>query len=137
MFGQLADQVEESQIVRVESLIRSMTPDERRQPELIDKSRARRIARGSGRRSSDVRDLVSRFEQMRDMMSGLGAPGGVLSKIPGMGRLAGAGGIDPGALLGGGAAAAGENRRSLAKRRSQQRDKRKQARKARKKNRRR
>jgi signal recognition particle subunit SRP54 len=136
MMGSLADQVEESQIVRVESLIRSMTPDERQRPELIDKSRARRIARGSGRRSSDVRELVSRFEQMREMMSGLGAPGGILSRIPGMGRLAGAGGVDPGALLGG-AGGAGEGRRALAKRQSKQRDKRKQARKARKKNRRR
>jgi signal recognition particle subunit SRP54 len=136
MFGQLADQVEDAQLVRVESLISSMTPEERKRPELIDKSRARRIARGSGRRSNDVRELVSRFEQMRDMMSGLGAPGGLLSKIPGMGRLAGAGGIDPSALIGGGAVG-GDNRRSLAKRRSQQRDKRKQARKSRKKNRRR
>jgi len=135
MMGGLADQVEESQIVRVESLIRSMTPDERKRPELIDKSRARRIARGSGRRSSDVRELVSRFEQMREMMSGLGAPGGILSRIPGMGRLAGAGagGVDPGALLGG----VGDNRKLVAKRQSKQRDKRKQARKARKKNRRR
>jgi len=136
MFGQFADQVEESQLVRVESLIGSMTPDERKRPELIDKSRARRIARGSGRRSTDVRELVSRFEQMRDMMAGLGAPGGLLSKIPGMGRLAGAGGLDPSALLGAGASA-GDSRRSLAKRRSQQRDKRKQARKSRKRNRRR
>jgi signal recognition particle subunit SRP54 len=135
MMGALADQVEDSQIVQVESLIRSMTPDERRRPELIDKSRARRIARGSGRRSSDVRELVSRFEQMREMMSGLGAPGGMLSRIPGMGRLAGAGGVDPGAMLGGGGA--GEGRRALVKRQSKQRDKRKQARKARKKNRRR
>ncbi len=137
MFGQFADQVEESQMVRVESLISSMTPDERKRPELIDKSRARRIARGSGRRSSDVRELVERFGQMRDMMAGLGAPGGLLSKIPGMGRLAGAGGMDPSALLGGGAAGVGESRRSVEKRRSQQRGKRKQARKARKKNRRR
>ena len=136
MFGQFADQVEESQLVRVESLISSMTPDERKRPELIDKSRARRIARGSGRRSTDVRELVARFEQMRDLMAGLGAPGGLLSKIPGMGRLAGAGGVDPSALLGG-SASAGDSRRSLAKRRSQQRDKRKQARKSRKKNRRR
>jgi len=136
MFGQIADQVEESQLVRVESLIGSMTPDERKQPDRINKSRARRIARGSGRRSSDVRELVSRFEQMREMMSALGSGGGLLSKIPGMGRLAGAGGVDPGALFGGGAGA-GPSRHSLDKRRSQQRGKRKQARKARKKNRRR
>jgi hypothetical protein len=80
---------------------------------------------------------VSRFEQMREMMSGLGAPGGLLSRIPGMGRLAGAGGVDPDALLGGGGGGVVDTRRALAKRQSKQRDKRKQARKARKKNRRR
>jgi signal recognition particle subunit SRP54 len=133
MFGQLAGQVEESQLTQVEALIRSMTPDERRQPELIDKSRARRIARGSGRRSSDVRELVGRFGQMREMMSALGS-GGLLSKLPGMGQLAGAGGLDASALLGGGG---GPGRRVLEKRRSQQRSKRKQARKSRRKNRRR
>jgi signal recognition particle subunit SRP54 len=135
MFGQLADQMEESQLVRVESLIRSMTPSERKQPELIDRSRARRIARGSGRRSSEVRELVKRFEQMRGMMSALGSGGGgLLSRIPGMGQLAGAGGLSPATLLEGGG---GPGRRALEKRRSQQRDKRKQARKSRKKNRRR
>jgi len=135
MFGQLADQVEESELTRVEALIRSMTPDERRRPEIIDKSRARRIARGSGRRSRDVRDLCGRFEQMRGMMAQLGSGGGLLSKLPGMGQLAGAGGGDPSALLGGGAG--GPSRREAAKRRSQQRGKRKQARKARRKNRKR
>ncbi len=135
MFGAIAEQVEDDQLVRVESLIRSMTPAERKSPELIDKSRARRIARGSGRRSADVRELVSRFDQMRELMASLGSGGGLLSKVPGLGRLAGAGGVDPSMLLGGGAP--GPGRRALAKRRSQQRGKRKQARKSRKKNRRR
>jgi signal recognition particle subunit SRP54 len=136
MFGQLADQVEESQLKQVESLIGSMTLRERKQPELIDKSRARRIARGSGRRSSDVRELVTRFEQMRGMMASLGSGGGLMSKIPGLGQLSGAGGMDPSMLLGGGGGA-GPSRQAMAKRRSQQRGKRKQARKSRKKNRRR
>jgi signal recognition particle subunit SRP54 len=136
MFGQVADQLEESQLVRVESLIRSMTPAERKQPELIDRSRARRIARGSGHRSSEVRELVKRFDQMREMMSMLGSGGGgLLSRIPGLGQLAGAGGASPAALLGG--AGSGPGRRTLEKHRSQQRGKRKQARKSRKKNRRR
>ncbi len=140
MFGSLADQVEESELVRVESLIRSMTPDERSRPEIIDKSRASRIARGSGRRSQDVRDLIQRFGQMRDMMSALGSGGGgLLSRIPGMGKLAGVPeGLDPTALLGGGpVAGAGLSRREDARRRARQKGKRKQARKARKKNRRR
>merc|ERR1711969_522777 len=101
MFGQLAEQVEEGQLRKVESLIHSMTPAERAQPDLIDKGRAKRIARGSGRRSSDVNELVERFGQMRGMMSALGS-GGKLSKIPGLGRLSGAGpsaGMDPMAML--------------------------------------
>jgi len=136
--GGLADQVDERELGRVEALIGSMTPTERARPEIIDKSRASRIARGSGRRSRDVRELVERFGQMRGMMAALGSSGGLLSRIPGLGRLAPGGGIDPAALLagaGGGAPAAGP--RESARQRSRQKEKRKQARRARKRNRRR
>jgi signal recognition particle subunit SRP54 len=136
MFGSIAEQVDEREMLKVEALIASMTPAERSQPEIIDKSRASRIARGSGRRSRDVRDLVSRFDQMREMMASLGS-GGMLSKVPGLGRLAGAGsGFDPGLLAGGGGSP-GPGRRATEQRRSRQKGKRKQARKARRKNRRR
>ena len=140
MMGGLAEQVDDGELVKVESLIRSMTPDERKRPDIIDKSRAARIARGSGRRSKDVRELVTRFEQMREMMATLGSKGGLLSRMSGLGDLAGAGGVNP-ALLGGGGMGAGLgaslSRRDLARQRSGKRDKRKQARKARKKNRKR
>jgi signal recognition particle subunit SRP54 len=146
MMGGLAEQVEDSELVRTEAMIRSMTPEERRRPEIIDKSRATRIAKGSGRRSKDVRELITRFEQMREMMSMLGAKGGLLSRLGGFGRLAGAGagpgglgglgGLDPSALLGGGGGAVAV-RRDSAKQKSRKADKRKQARKARKKNRKR
>jgi len=135
MFGQMAEQVEEGELKKVESLIRSMTPAERNRPEIIDKSRASRIARGSGRRSRDVRDLIGRFGQMRDMMASLGEQGGPLSRIPGMGDLAGAGGVDPSMLFGGRGGGGGQ--REATRRRSRQKGKRKQARKARRKNRRR
>jgi signal recognition particle subunit SRP54 len=135
MFGQMADQVEEGELKKVEALIGSMTPAERSRPEIIDKSRASRIARGSGRRSREVRDLIGRFGQMREMMSGLGEPGGLMSRIPGMSDLAGAGGIDPSMLLGGRGGAGGQ--REATRHRSRQKGKRKQARKARRKNRRR
>jgi len=143
MLGGLAEQVDDRELLRTEALIRSMTPDERRRPEIIDKSRAARIARGSGRRSRDVRDLITRFEQMREMMAALGSRGGLLSRMTGLGNLAGAGGVNPGLLTGGpGALAAlgggtAISRRDLARQRSGKRDKRKQARKARKKNRKR
>ncbi len=136
MFGSLAEQVDERELNRVEALIQSMTPDERARPEIIGKSRMSRIARGSGRRSKDVRELLSRFEQMRGMMSQLGS-GGMLGKIPGFGKLAAAGGIDPTALLAGPPGKSGKARRAAAGSRGRQKGKRKQARKARRKNRRR
>jgi signal recognition particle subunit SRP54 len=136
MLGGLADQVEEGQLVKVESLIRSMTPAERGQPELIDRSRASRIARGSGRKQSEVHELVERFHQMREMMGALGS-GGLLGRVPGLGRLAGAGGMDPSALFGGAGSGAPPGGRAGARSRSRQKSKRKQARKARRKNRRR
>jgi signal recognition particle subunit SRP54 len=134
MFGSMAEQVDEGELKKVEALIHSMTPEERNRPETIDKSRASRIARGSGRRSREVRDLVGRFDQMRTMMANLGS-GGMLSRIPGMGQLAGAGGIDPSMLDPGGGGGLG--RRASSRQRARQKGKRKQARKARKKNRRR
>jgi signal recognition particle subunit SRP54 len=138
MFGSLADQVDERELNRVEALIHSMTPSERAQPGLIDKSRMSRIARGSGRRSKDVRELLGRFGQMREMMSQLGGGGGMLNKIPGFGRLAGAGGMDPTALLAGSSVGKSSRaRREAAHTRNRQKGKRKQARKARRKNRRR
>ncbi len=101
----------------------------------LDGLRDRVNARGSGRRSRDVRGLIGRFDQMREMMANLGSKGGLLSRIPGLGDLAGAGagGLDPTNLLGSGA---GVSRREASKRRSRQKGKRKQARKSRKKNRR-
>jgi signal recognition particle subunit SRP54 len=132
--GGLADQVEEGQLTRVESLISSMTPEERQRPEIIDKSRARRIARGSGRRSADVRELVQRFGQMREMMATLGSGMGRLGRIPGLAQLAGAGGPGLGPAAEGPRGAGG---RQLARQRAHQKGKRKQARKARRRNRRR
>ncbi|MEE9607750.1 MAG: signal recognition particle protein [Myxococcota bacterium] len=133
MAGSLAEQLDERELVRVEALIGSMTPRERTRPDVIDTSRATRIARGSGHQVKDVRDLVERFGQMRQMMSALGSGGGMLGRIPGLGKLAGAGGLDPALLEGG----SGGGRRESARLRARQRGKRKQARKARKRNRRR
>jgi signal recognition particle subunit SRP54 len=136
MFGSMAEQVDERELVKVEAMIRSMTPTERTSPELIDKSRAGRIARGSGRQAKEVYDLVKRFDQMRGLMSQLGE-GGLMSRIPGMGKLAGAGGADPTALLGGPGGPSGRSpkpqRRGADAARKR---KRKQARKSRKKGRR-
>ena len=67
--GRMSEQgVEDGQIRRVEAVIRSMTPEERRRPEIIGGSRRRRIARGSGTKPQDVNQLLNQFDRMRKMM---------------------------------------------------------------------
>ena len=144
MFGGMADQVDEGELKKVESLIHSMTRQERNRPDVIDKSRAQRIARGSGRKAKEVLDLVARFRQMRELMGNLGKPGGMLSKIPGLGGglpagMPGLGGgdFDPAALLSGASGLdMGSTPRARGARAEQARkNKRQQARKARQKTR--
>ncbi len=67
--GQIPDaEIDEGEIARFEAIILSMTPKERAKPALIDHSRRRRIARGSGTEPQDVNGLVKAFGQMRDAM---------------------------------------------------------------------
>jgi signal recognition particle subunit SRP54 len=58
---------------RLEGIIHSMTPAERRNPETIGGSRRRRIARGSGTSNADVNQILSQFKQMQKMMGQFGA----------------------------------------------------------------
>ncbi|ARU62413.1 signal recognition particle protein [Tumebacillus avium] len=60
--------VDEKQIGRVEAIIRSMTPIERIEPKVIDSSRRKRIAKGSGTTVQDVNRLLKQFEEMQKMM---------------------------------------------------------------------
>ena len=59
---------EESQMKKIEAIILSMTPAERQNPEIIDGSRRRRIARGSGTTPQDINQLLNQFRQMQKMM---------------------------------------------------------------------
>ena len=61
-------ELDESSLTRVESIIYSMTPEERRHPEIIGGSRRRRIARGSGTSPQDINQLLNQFRQMQRMM---------------------------------------------------------------------
>ena len=81
----------ETEMKRMKVLINSMTAKEREDVELIDASRRRRIAAGSGRTVQDVNLFLERFGQMRQMMVGMMGmmKGGGLPNIPGMGPVKG------------------------------------------------
>ena len=92
--GQLADQDPEAEVGKMEAIILSMTPRERARPDLIDGSRRRRIAAGSGTQVTDVNRLLKAREQMQQLVRqfGLGATGGRRRRsraLGGMGRLFG------------------------------------------------
>jgi signal recognition particle subunit SRP54 len=61
-------QLEEKQFKRVEAIIQSMTPYERRNPDIIGTSRKRRISRGSGTTTAEVNKLLNQFREMQKMM---------------------------------------------------------------------
>ena len=71
------DQVNEKQIQRLEAIILSMTPHERRRPDVIKGSRKRRIAAGSGTQVQDVNRLLKQFTQMQKMMKQMRKKGGM------------------------------------------------------------
>ena len=62
------DELDGSHLTRTEAIIRSMTAEERRRPDIIAGSRRRRIARGSGTTPQDVNQLLNQFSQMQKMM---------------------------------------------------------------------
>jgi signal recognition particle subunit SRP54 len=76
------DQVDERQMARVEAIILSMTPHERRVPHAIDGSRRKRIAAGSGTTVTQVNQLLEARKQMAKMMKMMGS--GKMPQIPGV-----------------------------------------------------
>ncbi len=77
--GQVDMDRAEREVRRMEGIIRSMTPSERRKPEIIKASRKRRIAAGSGVQVQEVNRLLNQFDQMRGMMKKM--KGGALMKM--------------------------------------------------------
>ncbi len=156
-------QVDDRELIKIGSMISSMTDDERRSPErfivtsweevvdagkrrkkrsaFYDMSRIGRVARGCGRKESEVADLLNRFGMMRQMMAQLGQSTGLLGKIPGLKNLARAkqmlGGMDMEKLASMMNTPSAERGHFQAPQRNQDRNKdkrkRKEARKARKK----
>ncbi|HEX5008988.1 MAG TPA: signal recognition particle protein [Planctomycetota bacterium] len=88
-----ADSLDEKKLDHTQAVVLSMTPQERRRPELLDMSRKRRIARGSGTSVPVVNELLKQFDGMRKMMNQV-KQGGLLSRL--------AGKFMPGLGLGGG-----------------------------------
>lgn len=66
--AQMGGNLDESQITRIEAMIRSMTPEERRQPKKINGQRRKRIAAGSGRSVQEVNQLLKQWSEMNKMM---------------------------------------------------------------------
>jgi signal recognition particle subunit SRP54 len=81
MAGAAQEAVDSGQMKRIEAIIDSMTPDERRRPEIIKASRRRRIALGSGTSTAEVNRLLKQFVEMQKMMKMLS--GGKLPRLGG------------------------------------------------------
>jgi signal recognition particle subunit SRP54 len=109
--------IDDGQLTQVEAIIHSMTLDERRNPKILNGSRKKRVARGSGRSAQEVNELLRSFSEMQKMMKQLGGGKGLkgLKNLKGLDPEElmagmGAGGLPggfPGAGLPGGGAPAG------------------------------
>ena len=88
MKGAQAPAVDEKQMARVEAIIYSMTPQERRDPDIINGSRKRRIANGSGTSPQEVNKLLGQFREMRKLLKQMQQlTGGKMPKMRGMGKM--------------------------------------------------
>ena len=77
MDKQLRDvDIDDRQLLRIEAIIKSMTKKEREKPDIINASRRRRIAAGSGMRVEDVNKLLRQYEQMKKMFKQMNTKGG-------------------------------------------------------------
>jgi signal recognition particle subunit SRP54 len=86
MAKEIPEDVTEKQFKRIEAIIHSMTPDERRNPDILNARRRQRIAAGSGTTVQDVNELMREFKQMQKLMQqmGRGGKGGRgLPRLPG------------------------------------------------------
>lgn len=71
-------EIDDSKLVRVEAIITSMTAEERINPDIINPSRKRRIAKGCGQQVEDVNRLLAQFRQMQKVMKQIA--GGTIRK---------------------------------------------------------
>ena len=86
----------EKQFKQMEAIINSMTPAERRNPDIISGSRKRRIAAGSGTQIQDIGRVIKQHKQMQKMMKKVSGKGGMAKLMRGMGGMGGGGMLPPG-----------------------------------------
>jgi signal recognition particle subunit SRP54 len=78
--------IDENAFKGIEAMINSMTPAERANPDLIDPSRKKRIANGSGKDLQELNNFLKQFAQMRDMMKNMNKLGALGKMMPGLKR---------------------------------------------------
>ncbi|MBM3915681.1 MAG: signal recognition particle protein [Sphingomonadales bacterium] len=78
--------IDENSFKGIEAMINAMTPAERANPDLIDMSRKKRIAKGSGKDIQEVNNFMKQFDQMRDMMKNMNKLGTFGKMMPGLRR---------------------------------------------------
>jgi signal recognition particle subunit SRP54 len=74
-------EVDDRRLKKIEAIIRSMTPEERKNPHVLNASRRRRIAAGSGTSTQDVNQLVKQFGQMQKMLKAFSGRGGQMGMM--------------------------------------------------------
>jgi signal recognition particle subunit SRP54 len=79
---QLDGQLAQRHVVRTQAILRSMTPQERRRPAVLNASRKRRIAAGSGTSVQEVNQLLRQYQQMRKLLKTMKKRG-----LPGLGLM--------------------------------------------------
>ena len=94
MLAQASDAISDKPFLQMEALINSMTPQERRNPDIISSSRKARIAKGAGRDVQDVNRLLKQHKQMAKMMKKM-KKGGMANMMRGLGGMMPGGGMPP------------------------------------------
>jgi signal recognition particle subunit SRP54 len=89
LFGDLTEHLnpDEKELTKIEAMYDSMTAKERLRPDIINTSRIGRIAKGSGRKVEEVRELLQKFGMMQQVMGTIGQNPGLLGRIPGFKQL--------------------------------------------------
>ncbi|ABF92485.1 signal recognition particle protein [Myxococcus xanthus DK 1622] len=89
LFGDLTEHLnpDEKELTKIESMYDSMTAKERLRPDTVNNSRINRIAKGSGRKVEEVKELLQKFGMMQQVMGTIGQNPGLLGRIPGFKQL--------------------------------------------------